>query len=809
MKRNVLTKTISFFLATVMAFSASATTFGAAAADNSGKYVKDVYIAYGEKKEDAEAWLKKNGWEPIADLNEGKSSKATGMHNAVAMLGIKRTSDPDEAITDMATMYMKGGYSFDDYDNLVAKKKKDITEFINTFVPALEEYRQNYSGKGSKGGKIRAQAAHDLLNKFYDGDPNDEYAANDTGKPLGDLLLNETKTEIGDKAYEYLSPEKKANTADLQQIILESSGPAVLMIEQALALATDTAKKSWMERVNGLTGNDLVNKIAQYVPEAAGQDLAPSAALNLLAAHFEDYATKLAEQWNDVHEDILWYEQYCDAHNLWQGDDDEATYNARVEEYFNSIIDSDSTRKNNDFNRFTSVDTYYDVLRSVSYAGEWGDTLFDFFHPEDEDAYYGESVEYFAPIAAALSDGQRASLEFISLSTLLKLGVDSNSVMKADLPAVADSFVDNEGKELESISIYSGINRAIFRKGVALTSNALEQKSLGNNPYEKVWDEGGIVDIVSYAAFGSGFITMTVGVVMAVKSYVAAKSAAASALAEIERLQNLVSKWNGVARSIRGLNATTVHSKAIAQAQKYAKQLMDAQNSYNPVVKISTSGKWLMGIGGALMIIAAALKGVELYMFYHRDFSAIPTMMVDEADIVSHDTDNDGNEIELIDFDQFAYYEVVKCNRQEIGIHTNAQNGVEDYEKWGCGDAADINADVGKQWLALYVNRSSAKGNPILADSLTLQKGDDKMPSNCNGWLHMFNYENPVKIDDIAYCYNENNGMYLFWKSDDAAYTASTFNAGYLALVGIGGLALGIFGTSLVMTAKRKKQKHE
>ena len=74
----------------------------------------------------------------------------------------------------------------------------------------------------------------------------------------------------------------------------------------------------------------------------------------------------------------------------------------------------------------------------------------------------------------------------------------------------------------------------------------------------------------------------------------------------------------------------------------------------------------------------------------------------------------------------------------------------------------------------------------------------------------MFNYKNTVKIDDTAYCYREDNkGMYLFWKSDESAYTASTFSQGYLALTGIGGLALGIFGTSLVMTAKRKKQKHE
>ncbi len=97
-----------------------------------------------------------------------------------------------------------------------------ITEFINTFVPALNEYRDNYNGKGSEGGKKRAQMAHDILNKFYDGDPNGEYAVNDTGKPLGDLLLNKTKTEIGDDAYNALSAEQKLNTADLQQIILES-----------------------------------------------------------------------------------------------------------------------------------------------------------------------------------------------------------------------------------------------------------------------------------------------------------------------------------------------------------------------------------------------------------------------------------------------------------------------------------------------------------------------------------------------------------------------------------------------------------
>ncbi|MBQ9461732.1 MAG: hypothetical protein IJU51_07465, partial [Clostridia bacterium] len=80
--------------------------------------------------------------------------------------------------------------------------------------------------------------------------------------------------------------------------------------------------------------------------------------------------------------------------------------------------------------------------------------------------------------------------------------------------------------------------------------------------------------------------------------------------------------------------------------------------------------------------------------------------------------------------------------------------------------------------------------------------------------------------DETAYCYRDDNkGMYLFWKGDETALaeststgantsgepasTASAFNAGYLALAGIGGLALGIIGTTLVMMPKLKKKKEE
>ena len=67
-------------------------------------------------------------------------------------------------------------------------------------------------------------------------------------------------------------------------------------------------------------------------------------------------------------------------------------------------------------------------------------------------------------------------------------------------------------------------------------------------------------------------------------------------------------------------------------------------------------------------------------------------------------------------------------------------------------------------------------------------------------------------IDNEDYCYrSDNEGMYLYWQGDasafaDAASTASAFGGGgYIALSGVGGLALGILGTALV-TGRKKKE---
>ena len=241
------------------------------------------------------------------------------------------------------------------------------------------------------------------------------------------------------------------------------------------------------------------------------------------------------------------------------------------------------------------------------------------------------------------------------------------------------------------------------------------------------------------------------------------------------------------------------------------------------MTKLGTAGKWMMGIGGALMIAFAILKGVQMYQYYHVEFSRIPIMIVDESDIKTTVKGDDGKDVTLTNFDQFVYYDVVKCNRQEIGLSPSAQKNVDKYKEWNCGDAADINGDVGQEWVAMYVNRSPKKGNPILADSLVLKLGKDseKKPADRNGYLHFFTIDDPFRMDDDNYSYSVYedkdgySGMYLYWNgdvnafADGASATASAFNGGTLALAGIGGLALGILGTTLVMLPRLRKRKEE
>ena len=815
MKTGWVKKAISMILAGAMIVCLTVAAGGATAicaeenagesTESAGKYVKEVYIAYGKSEEEAAKWLTDNGWEPVAgDFNAGKASKFDD--DVAAVMGIKRTDDKYQAVTDMAVMNMKGGYSFPKYEDLLKEKKADINEFVNSFLPVLNEYRANYNGKGSAIGKKRAELAYDMLNKFYDGKKDEPYAtANDTGEYLGKLFLDPTRQEGNEKG------------ADMVQIIMESSGAAVIAIETALSMATDLSEESWLTRAAGLTGADLAENLEKYVPEAAGQDVADSAVAQFLSQRFGDAARDMALQWDSVHEEMLWYEAYNEENGLWPADGESDEDNGtRIKEFFDALEKEDPDAFDENYNRYFSAATLYNGMYDTTYEGEWGETLGDFFNPADG-TNYGENEDNFLPMAAVLSDGQRAALELMPLSSMILLGFQTEESIEKVMPNVDEML--GEAKE---ISVYSGINRGIFRGGVALTSEALMESSQGYDPYNDLWSFSGIYNITCYSAAIASVPLMAAGIAMIVMN-----RPAASVLNRIDWLEGAVKIYSdSVQHEIEYIveiadygkdAAYASESAAMTELQKdlntlnrYNNELTQLESDVAALKPMSMAGRVLTGIGGAILIGAAFMKGYQMYRYYNKTFTQIPTMIVDEADIVTYTKDKDGKDVKNINFDQYVYYQAVRCNRQEIDKISDWQDGVEKYPEWGCGDVADLNGDFGQEWVALYTVKTQSKGDPILADSLKVQYGSKNMPSGCTRSLHLFTYTNAVDLGDTAWSFNnKKKGVYFFWDEDSKAFAgeaASAFSGGHVALAAIGGLLLGIAGATLVVRAKRRKE---
>ena len=825
---------VSFAGCRVTAYASSGESASESEEENpgTGKYVRDVFIAYGKSEDDAVAWLEANGWEPIKgnarDFCAGKNSK---FDNAIAaVMGIRRTDDKSDAITDMAVMNMTGGYSFEDYKSLVEEKETEINAFIDTFIPVLEEYRENYNRTDDSFGKKRADLAYDILNKFYDGSKEERYAINDTGEYLGTLFLTETKRELevnGD-SYKDLPREEQLQHADLTQIILESSGPAMLAVEQMLALGADSNDDTWLERLAGLTGEDLKKNLPRYAPEAAGQNVSASSAINYLKSHFGDTARMLASQWIDVNTEMLWYEEYCTENGVWPEDDEsEEEFESRIASYFDDLEKNDKERYNAENNRFNRDMILYNGLYEFEYEGEWGETLGDFFNPYDG-TNYGLDADNFLTFAAALSEGQRAAAGLLSFQNLLYLGMPDEEGFEAAMPDIEELI----GDEIE-FSIYTGVNRGIFRGGVALTSEALmEQKSGKGQAYDRMWDNLGIMAITSYASMVIGVGTFIAGAVMAVKGVEFIGTAPAillSKLAQEKEITEIVlldfqkqiiaadtsAVIDSISTSPEYLNAVEANNTAMQDLETFQNQ------GYNATTRMGVAGRVMMGVGGALMIAAAIVKAWQLYKYYDRDFTPIPLMIVDESDIVTYVKDKDGNQVydengkpkKNIDFNQYEYYSAVRCNRDKNNPLSDWQSGVKEYfdKENSCGDVADLNGDFGQEWLALYTVKSKSKGDPILADSLTLQYSSKEQPKGTTKGLHLFTYTNAVDLGDTAWSFNnKKGGVYFFWDEDKGAFaevTASAFSGGQMAMAAGAGVLIGVLGSTLVILPRRKKKE--
>ena len=130
------------------------------------------------------------------------------------------------------------------------------------------------------------------------------------------------------------------------------------------------------------------------------------------------------------------------------------------------------------------------------------------------------------------------------------------------------------------------------------------------------------------------------------------------------------------------------------------------------------------------------------------------------------------------------------------------------------GDCADLNGDVGQQWLALYVCRNNKAAQPILADSLKFVLASNEVPAGYETGINMFGNDAAFNLNSKLYDWNQSaDSVQVYFQIDkeakvlDPSTSGSAFSPGWFALTAVLGAAAGAAVTAVIMTVSRKKKK--
>ena len=472
MKRRTWNKVVSLTMTAVFTALLSLAPLAQPvnAASKKTKYMKDarLYITSLGKSEDAvehaEEWCnsqaenkdkdKYNDWKAVdGDLNVGAGGRSD-MH---VFLCYQETTDPRKAITDLAVMNESGNYDEGAYDLMLKEQRETFQDMVDDQWSMITEYRENY-----KNGVETAVRAHDFLNGYIE---------DDSKKLLGDLLL-------------------EADDATLVDVLMQSNGRVVISMQEQLALACDTGKTTWLDRLSAY--GSYANLKEKYMKACNGN--AKEAKKDMKADLFET-AELLAGIWGTMerhYDNAKDYEKKMDLETL-------------SEEEIQALAEDESNVA--ELLVYGQEAQVMEVLASYPYegddeAGGSGKTLLDFFR-QDAEAVTGANIIYLYPLAASLTEGQIAALnETVTLFQLAQDAIQATVLndldtdkAKENKKAAGQGEAKKESEEAlesadalmeawqkEPISVYEGVDRGIYTGGVAVTSLAQNYgKSSGTN----------------------------------------------------------------------------------------------------------------------------------------------------------------------------------------------------------------------------------------------------------------------------------------------------------------------------------------
>ena len=786
------------FLALVLTVQ---TPLKALAAEAEGPdYISEVKVFMGGS---AETELKAEGYTPVTgadgkvvDLNQGAGGGWGSQGDKKVIMGYKTTKRQSEAITDLAVMNMEGGYSVQDYEALMDRYMGgQISPFIDRFLMAINEYRENL-GSDDDVNRQRAEYIRAALNKFTDDDC--------AGAGLGDLLINETVYEMAKPQFDALSekdqeeigiagvnaqvrdalPEAEKNQhCDLLTLFAQADGQIMLMIYDLITRGADTNEDSWIDRFSSTSYEELLESYDMPEEDAKRQ----------MARDFEDDARLLLTNWEQFRALLIGADEDADTlENMETPDFDAAAAkidavdeSSDVEAVVDAVVElAEAQVQQSEMLDLAANVTVAGYLESIDFGRG---TMYDFFTRTSGEV--AENIETLYPLIASLSDGQRAGLEFISLRELVMLS-------NRDVEYAAEDL-----EELVETSVYEGVDRAIYEKGgVGLTSDALRSDALKREKNAADRRLFSTKTIVLYALTGAAFL-----------GFAATAIRAANINAPYIKLDIYKNSWNYWSRKGNRILFHSDHKLTDAEkvlAEQYRvkenaafDKYFDQQQMLEGTAGFNKTAVWMSAGFAVAMVI---LAGVSVYMtwqdmkdYYKVDYAVIPHYMVDEASITYYNANGE----KLVRENHAAYYKAVTCNRSK-----------DDKNREALTDCADLNGDVGQQWVALYACRDNQVMPPILADSFKVVVGSSSIPAGYTQGIHMFGSDSAFNMNNKLYDWNQSaKSVYVYFKVDTTApltprTSGSAFSGGLLALTGVGGLALGALITALSMTAYRKKK---
>ena len=198
-------------------------------------YLSDLKLAEADTEEGAKKLLTDAGY-TILDKNLNPDG------DKAVYLGYKKSTNVDDAITDIRVMNMNGGFNVSDYETLKKDAIQDYKKIIDNYRIAAMEFAENY-----KIGKKEALLAYRQLNYYYV-----EKDGNKIG--MGDYMLNfpEKNDDFADILFKG-NPTVLDNIRNLLAMGVSDGGALIDRIKESVNDQDVYTKKEYYESAKELT----------------------------------------------------------------------------------------------------------------------------------------------------------------------------------------------------------------------------------------------------------------------------------------------------------------------------------------------------------------------------------------------------------------------------------------------------------------------------------------------------------------------------------------------------------------------------